>query len=164
MANRMTLKKGFDVNGARTAILTKLYTLTDDDDEIVFPENSIMYGREGKLSLHRGLTGLFGIGDTKKVISGLRNDPTWGEHEAGLIVLLPGETDEVIDRINDISRIVPVFIEENPTMDETGLKVLLPDTNPVLRRTFNIKTKTKKPIKCTGCMFDLGVFIAKMPE
>lgn len=160
----MTLKKGFDINGATDAILTKLYTMTDDSDEIIFPTGTIHYGREGKLSLHRGLTGLFGIGDTKEIIPGMRNTPVWGRHEAGLVVLEPGETDTVIDHINELSRLIPIFIEENPTMDETGLRVELPDTTPILRRSFNIKGKTKKPIKCTGCLFDLTVMIAKMPE
>lgn len=160
----MTLKKGYDVNGATTAIVNKLYTLTDDDGETVFPAGKIIYGREGKLSLHGGLTGLFGIGDTTEIIPGLRNIPSWGVHEAGLVVLEPGETSEVIEHINELSRLIPLFIEENRTMDETGLSVELTGRNPIMRRQFTIKGKTKQPIKCTGCMVNLEVRIARIPE
>lgn len=160
----MTLKKGWDVNGATTAITTQLYTLTDDDSEIVFPEGKILHGREGKLSLHGGLIALFSIGDTKRVEPGLRHTPAWAIHEAGLVVLMPGETDSVVERINELSRLIPLFIEENPDMGETGLRVELAGSNPILRRQFTIKSKTKQPIKCTGCMVNLEVGIARMPE
>jgi sporulation-control protein spo0M len=160
----MTLKKGYDVNGAKDAIIAKLYTLTDDDGNIVFPTGSILHGREGKLSLYKGLTCLFGIGDTKSITPGMRNVPSWGLHEAGLVVLEPGETDEVIEHINDLSRLIPLFIEENKTMDETGLQVTLPTSNPILRRSFTINGKTNKPVKCTGCLVNLDVEIARMPE
>lgn len=160
----MTLKKGWDVNGARTAIINKLYTLTDDEGSVVFPEDKILYGREGKISLHGGLTALFGIGDTKRIEPALRNIPAWAIHEAGLVVLIPGETDTVIEQSNNLSRLIPLFIEENPTMDENGLKVTLSESNPIMRRPVTIRSKTNKPTNCTACLINLEVGIARIPE
>ena len=160
----MTLKKGYDINGAKDAIIAKLYTLTDDDGSVIFPTGSIYHGREGKLALYKGLTCLFGIGDTKMITPALRNTPSWGTHEAGLVIMEPGETDTVIEHINELSRLIPIFIEENPAMGEIGLNVTLTESNPILRRSFTIKGKTNKPVKCTGCLVNLDVNIARMPE
>lgn len=158
----VTLKQGFDVVGAKTAILTGLYSITDDDDNLVFPEDSINTGKQGLISTYGGMYAFFMIGDLRSTEPALRNTPEWGLHDGVLMILDPGLDSDARDRVDEIGRHVQLYVEGNSTFSTLGLKVTLADTNPFVRRRISAEEDGKKPKWNTGLIINLDVKIANM--
>lgn len=157
-----TLKQGIDVVTSRDAIIEGLYTLTDDDGEPIFPTDLILTGKNGQISTYGRIIGFFMIGDTKAIKGGLRGRGQYGEHEGVLLVLKPGEDGDVIDSVNEIGRKIELLIEDDPTFNTDGLRVMLSDTNPFLRRRVDTSDGGKQPEWCTALIVNFDVWIAKV--
>jgi len=160
----VTLKEGYDVVGAKEAVLAGLYTITDDDSNIVFPTGSINTGKQGQISTYGGHYSFFMIGDLRSTEPALRNTPEWGLHDGVLMILDPGLDSDARDRVDEIGRQVQLYVEGNPTFSTTGLKVTLSDTNPFVRRRISAEEDGRKPKWNTGLIINLDVKIANIQE
>lgn len=159
----VTLKEGYDVVGAKEAVLAGLYAITDDDSNIVFPTGSINTGKQGQISTYGGHYSFFMIGDLKSIEPGLRNSPAWGLHDGVLMILDPGLDSEARDRVDEIGRQVELYVESNPDFSTDGLYVTFADNNPFVRRRISTEEDGKKPRWNTGLIINFNVKIARMP-
>lgn len=163
------MKKGYDVNGALTAIQGTLYNIEYEHDigetvELVFPEGSILTGEGSKPTLYNGVLGFLAIGDTKRIESSMRNKQRWGYHDGVFLVVVAGENDTAKKKANDIGRLVEIAIDENPTMETTGLMVTIPEENPFIRRKITFDKESKTPEWNSAVIINMEVRIARLRE
>lgn len=150
----MTLKKGYDVAGARTEIVDGLYDLNFDPvnplDPLevpvpLFEDGRILTGNVGKFSVRGGQLAFFTMGPLVEEEVGLRGNPSWGVYEAYLGVVVPGESQTAIDKRDEIIRIILLEIKENPSFDVEGLHLSKPKSNIVEPMKISFDRGTVEP-------------------
>lgn len=165
-------KPGVDTAWAKDRIVDYLYTLNHDKDEItdpdvpILPTGRILTGEAGKVSLRNGLLGSFGIGDTTEIEEGLRGQPAWHSHKAELMLVVPGETPEAKDKLEEARRIIQLNINKNQSLGIEDIAVFIPDTNSVKRFKVSFEDPSKNiNAKWNSAMIlFFTVKIAEVPE
>jgi len=172
----LTLKAGYDVAGVGDIMVTKFYTLkfetkVGDIYPPLIENGRILTGNPGKFSLYSGPLAFFEIGDLLKEEEGLRGQATLGAHEGWLWVVVPGESKDSKDKMNEIARIVRNYIKYNPEFGNgEGLKVYIRKDdagNPMqrMRVSFNDKTTAPDDKKWNNAiLLKLMVFIPDIPK
>jgi hypothetical protein len=151
------LKPGFDVNTAKDEIKTALVEMTEDGSP-VFNPNNVTGGRDMKLSAYRGLSAIVDMGDTQKIIN-LPGGQRYGEHQGFILLLKAGDTEEIIDEINETARLIQVMVKHG-FHDTPGLKVEISSSAPFQRRTIRLGEGQVKPIKHSSLLITLDIEIA----
>jgi len=80
------------------------------------------------------------------------------------LVVVAGENDTAKKKANDIGRLVEIAIDENPTMETTGLMVTIPEENPFIRRKITFDKESKTPEWNSAVIINMEVRIARLRE